>query len=224
MNKLSKLVLLTLLTIIANITFANAENFTFHLHGQSYDCNTNYALKVGTRDNCEINCPNRVYIFQDRTCRLRIGASEPFPSSDDTSVSMSNCTLAEGEENTANDSTTETHFIGLSGKCYPCASAEAVAISAEDCNETRFCNQNCPQRIRKHYNTSTNLYSVLKCPSNKPLMDRFMMCWSCSEKTPIDLSFDKSFNNICEDKRRMAIEISDETPPIPHHLPYSYLK
>ena len=213
MTKLFKIAAFSLY-LIANTSVGFADDCVFSLHGKCYDCNSKYALKVGSKDNCEVNCPNRIYVFKDRTCRLKVGETVPFPSSGDTSVSSSRCTLAEDEPSELEEGASESYFKGANGKCYPCKTAEAVAVSSDDCSEKRFCNLNCSKRTRKHYNSSSNLYSVLRCPSNRPLMDRYMMCWKCDEKTPVDMSFDLNRHNSCKSQRRM--NDSDK--------PFSYLK
>lgn len=221
MKKTSKFaILITSAIIIASSALAG--DCVFSLYGKCYDCNTKYALKVGSKDNCEVNCPNRIYVFKDRTCRLKVGESKAFPASKDTSVNIKNCTLKDGESKKAKKDTVETYFKGRNGKCYPCNTAEPVQVAADDCEKERFCNLNCSKRTAKNYaNTnqkngsiSKNLYSVLKCPSNRPLMDRYMMCWACDEKTPIDLSFNTELHNICMKKRSMRDD----------QVPFSYLK
>lgn len=212
MKNIFKSIILCISLFIAYTGVVEASDFKFSLYGKYYDCNTQYALKVGTKDNCEVNCPNRIYVFKDRTCRLKNGESIPFPQNN-TSVESSNCKLDEDEEDKADEDTVETYFKGSNGRCYRCNTEEPVQVSDYDCREKRFCHLNCSKRIRKKYN-ETSYYSVLKCPSGRPLMDRFMMCWSCNEKTPIDLSFSKNSHDICKSTRRM--ETGDE--------PYSYLK
>ena len=207
----------------ASLSFAN--DFKFSLHRKNYDCNSPYALKVGTQENCEINCPNRIYIFSDRTCRLKIGNTIPFPSVKDTSLNDSYCkTQTKTVQNKSGIPSVITinsgsgaeaqkgvYFKGANGKCYKCSTDEAVNV-VDKC-DGYFCNKDCSSRINKHYNNADTLYSVLQCPTSKPLMDRFMMCWSCDEKTTIDLSFDQEFNkNYCNSKRKI------------NHSPYSVLK
>jgi hypothetical protein len=212
MNKASKILIVFMASIAT--TIAHAGECVFSLHGKCYDCNTQYALKVGSKDNCEINCPNRIYIFEDRTCRLKFGESIAMPQPNDTSVDIKNCTLKSGEENKFRKGTVEHYFKGGNGKCYSCKTTEQVKILPQSCKKERFCNENCSQRSKKYSNDSTTLYSVLKCPSDRPLMDNFMMCWRCDEKTPIDLSFNQNFNSLCKKQRSIN---QDEAP-------FSYLK
>lgn len=212
MKKISKYAFLTISAFIMYANTVKASNFTFYLYGENYDCNTKYALKVGTKDNCEVNCPNRIYVFQDRTCRLKVGESIPFPIKN-TKVSSSRCELDEDEEDVATEDTEETYFKGKNGKCYRCNTTEPVQVSSKDCRNSRFCNLNCSKRTKRNYN-GTTYYSVLKCPSSRPLMDRFMMCWSCNEKTPIDMSFSTNKHNVCKSTRNISPDAS----------PFSYLK
>ena len=224
MTDKSKFAVLLACTIIGFTSQTYADDCVFSLHGTCYNCDTPYNLKVGTMENCEKKCPNRVYVFKDRTCRLKVGENKPFPASEDTSVDMKNCEIKEGESTKANDDTVENYFKGHNGKCYKCSTKEAVKVNKESCDKERFCHTNCKDRISKHYNSIENKYSVYKCPSNRPLMDRFMMCWSCSEPTPIDLSFDTPFNNkYCDNLRYREKITQDGILPI-QYAPYSYLK
>ena len=188
---------------VLSASISKADDCVYYLHDKCYDCNTPYNLKVGTKDNCEVKCPNRVFVFKDRTCRLKVGQSTDFPPSSDTSTDIKNCTLPTGQKNKATKDTVESYFIGNNGKCYPCSTKEAVRVSSSDCDKKRFCHSNCSNRTPKHHNSEDVLYSVYSCPSNRPLMDRFMMCWPCNEPTPIDLSFDMDFNKKCNSKRNM---------------------
>ena len=204
MRKISKLFILLLSVITANTTAVCAKDFTFYLYGKTYDCYTPYALKVGTRENCEVNCPNRVYIFSDRTCRLKVGESKPFNQFKTAdSVDSSNCQLKTGESSIVAAGTyDETYFKDIDDNCYSCSTQGSVTVD-KTCNMTkRFCHQNCKQRVRRESASGNTYYSERKCPSNRPLMDRFMMCWSCDEKTPIDLSFNTNFDNVCSGKNK----------------------
>ena len=210
---------------ILSTSISLANDFNFSLHRKNYNCNSPYALKVGTQENCEVNCPNRVYIFSDHTCRLKIGKTEAFPSAKDSSINSNFCKTYIREEKIGNttkktiinkgenkEARMGVYFKGASGKCYQCNTLEAVNVT-QDCYGY-FCNSNCKQRIQKHYNNLQTVYSVLKCPKEKPLMDRFMMCWSCNEKTPIDMSFSTNKHNVCKSTRNIS----------PGAFPFSYLK
>ena len=163
------------LTLILYTSLSYATDCVFYLHGTCFDCNSSYALPMGTKDNCEAKCPNRIYIFADRTCRLKFGQTQEFSLPANRNTDIRNCTLKNGEQNKANKKTVEKYFFGADGECYPCDTKGPVRIVKGNCQNERFCNQNCTQRIQKHYNSADNLFSVLACPSNKPLMDRFMM-------------------------------------------------
>ncbi len=227
MKNISKSVVLALSIVVANSITANAANFKFYLHGKTYDCNTPYALKVGTRENCEVNCPNRVYIFQDRTCRLKVGESKPLPKEDTPKiVDADNCKTKAG---TTEDGTifSENYFKDKDGNCYSCNTKGSVSVSKDSCKAKRFCNQNCDQRVKRAVKNNANddlsYYSVLKCPAGRPLMDRFMMCWSCDEKTPIDLSFNTDFNKECNGKNRRKMDDENIDGTVgKRNLPFSY--
>lgn len=235
MKKTSSLIILALSAIIANADQANAANFTFYLYGKHYDCNTPYALKVGTRENCEVNCPNRIYILKDRTCRLKVGESKPHPTEDTpTIVDADNCKKKVG---TTEDGTIskEYYFLGKNESCYSCNTKGSVKVSKSSCSATRFCNQNCDQRVKRAVKEGSSdeptYYSVLKCPDSRPLMDRFMMCWSCDEKTPIDLSFNQDFNSVCKGKNKRKMYSEDgvrkegDMGVVPKiNVPFSYPK
>ncbi len=220
MKKFKYLIIISV--IILNVSVAYAGSCAFHLFGKCYDCNTEYILKVGTQDNCEEKCPNRIYIAKDRTCRLKIGNSKTFTRPSNTSISSDYCetyediTYIEVKEKNENgekikvkkeiitirnsgdntEASSGIYFKGENGKCYKCNALKPVKVSSDNC-DGYFCHKDCGERIVKHHDSPQTLYSVYKCPKDRPLMDRFMMCWSCSEPSPIDLSFDKSFNSQC---------------------------
>ena len=229
MRTSSKSIIFALSMFILNTDNANAANFTFYLHGKTYDCNTPYALKVGTKENCEVNCPNRIYVFRDRTCRLKVGETKPFPEPEKAkSVDDENCKKKAG---TTEDGTLskEYYFLGKNESCYSCSTTGSVKVSKSGCSATRFCNQNCDQRVKRAVKEGSSdeltYYSVLKCPDSRPLMDRFMMCWSCDEKTPIDLSFNTDFNKVCKGKNKRELPKEDiEGSVNKMEIPFSYPK
>ena len=230
MKNISKSVILALSLVVTGTTVADAAGFTFYLHGKHYDCNTPYALKVGTKENCEVNCPNRVYIFQDRTCRLKVGESKQLPKEDTPKiVDADNCKKKAGttEDGTIFD---ENYFKDADDNCYSCDTKGSVRVSKSSCDAKRFCNQNCKQRVKRAVKANPNdedlsYYSVLKCPDSRPLMDRFMMCWRCDEKTPIDLSFNTDFNKVCKGKNKRDLPREDIEGSVHKiDIPFSYPK
>lgn len=201
-------------TMILNVSASSANDCPFYIYGQCYDCNSTYALKVGTQDACEKKCPNRIYLAQDRTCRLKIGEQISFPTHEDTSISSDYCetetinlgtplhpdyiTVNKGDPKDIQTDKYKAaksgiYFNGKNNKCYKCDTTEPVSVSSS-C-DGYFCHSSCNDRMEKHHNSAENLYSVMKCPKDRPLMDRFMMCWSYDEENPLDLSYDTSFNN-----------------------------
>ena len=205
MKNLFRLIIISFIIVLCS-SRSFAQDCIFSLHGNCYNCNSQYALKLGTQANCEEKCTNRIYIAKDRSCNLKIGATQPFPAANDTSINNNYCetyisALIKRNKGSDEPAKSGIYFKGQNGKCYKCSTAEAVDVSNVS-SSTYFSYKSCDQRLKKHYSSKNVIYSVLKCPSDKPLMDRFMMCWSCNEPTPIDLSFDTEFNDkFCKNKR-----------------------
>ena len=73
--------------------------------------------------------------------------------------------------------------------CYPCNTTTPVWVKS-NCEEDDKCLHRCPNR-EIIYTSPTAANSVLKCPSERPLMDRYFACWSCDEPTAVDMSFNQ---------------------------------
>lgn len=227
MNKF-RIFMLVFCTLVLNFSIAGAQSKTecvYSLHGICYDCNSKYKIKVGTKENCESKCPNRIYNFKDRTCSLKIGAAKALPSYKDTSIDANFCKTykVETKDNLGNISYVSknsgekkiakkgVYFIGQNGKCYSCDTKEPVVPNNAE-GLSFFSHTYCPNRVVNNHANNT-FYSAYKCPKDRPLMDRFMMCWSCNESTPLDLSFNKKNNEICKDKRTMNVKRKKELEP-----------
>lgn len=178
--------------IILSLIFINktlyAEDCIFNVKGECFGCDTPYSLKVGTPDNCLKHCPNRISIRQGKYATCDLNENTALSIYKDTHVDMKKC------EN-------EGFFKGEYNKCYSCNTTEAINISRYYDDEQKL---PCTNRTI-HYTDVTTSYSVLKCPNDRPLMDRFFMCWSCDEDTPLDLSFNQETNSMfCPLKRYLV--------------------
>ncbi len=182
-----------------------AKDCDFIVKGECFNCDTPYSLRVGTPDNCLKHCPNRISVRQGEfaTCDLDEGTALSVYK--DTKVEIKECKK-------------DGFFKTYSGECYPCNTVQAVGVSLYLEKEN---NKHCPNR-RIHYTGVTSSYSVLNCPGNRPLMDRFFMCWSCDEETPIDLSFNKETNaEFCRNKRYLERFWSYKCPENKEYLSQS---
>lgn len=183
-----------------------ADDCEFMVKGECFNCDTPYSLKVGTPDNCLKHCPNRVSIRQGRYASCDLDEKTALSIYKDTAVDMSKC-----EE--------KGFFKGSFDKCYSCDTTEAVAVSESHFGEKY--DHFCPNRMI-HGTDVVESYSVLKCPQNRPLMDRFFMCWRCDEETPIDLSFNQETNAMyCLNKRYLEGFWSYKCPNNKEYLSHS---
>ena len=183
-----------------------AKDCVFNVKGECFDCETPYSLRVGTPDNCLKHCPNRI--------SERKGEYTSCDLDENTAVSIYKDTATDGKE-----CDKEGFFSGAFDKCYSCDTTEAVNLSWDYSKEEHL--KQCPNR-KIHHTSVTAEYSVLKCPEDRPLMDRFFMCWSCDEETPIDLSFNQETNaEFCLNKRYLDGNWSYKCPENKKHLSQS---
>ncbi|MBQ8482520.1 MAG: hypothetical protein IJ532_08320 [Alphaproteobacteria bacterium] len=158
------------------------EDCVFLISGVCFDCNTPYTLEIGTKENCVKHCPQREYVERRyfNTCEIKnIKYPDFYPFNTLSSqVPLENCEKKEG------------YFYNISeDECYPCDTIKPVWVKT-NCEESDECLHRCPNRMIQ-YTGVTTADSVLKCPSERPLMDRFLACWSCDEPTPIEMSFNQ---------------------------------
>ncbi|MBQ8869824.1 MAG: hypothetical protein IJ019_00425 [Alphaproteobacteria bacterium] len=157
------------------------ENCVFLISGECFDCNSAYTLQMGHEQNCVTHCPNRFYRKGKyyKTCQLTDDNTLNFPKLffDSENTSRENCKK-------------DGYFYGIhNDDCYSCDTTAPVFISPS-CAQDKNCIQQCPNRTIL-YVSQTEVVSVTKCPTERPLMDKFLLCWSCDETTPIDMSFNQ---------------------------------
>ncbi len=158
------------------------KDCVFLISGTCFNCDTPYTLELGTKENCVQHCPNRFYFEGEyfNSCELNDTSDGNFYSfhTNHEQVSLENCERKEG------------YFYGIhNDSCYPCNTITPVWMDPK-CEQKDECLYRCPNRVLQ-YTSPTTAISVLKCPPERPLMDRFFACWSCDEPTPIDLSFNQ---------------------------------
>lgn len=153
----------------------------FYISGNCFGCDTSYSLELGTQENCTEHCPNRFYFAgkYHKTCNISNDVKFEFPPiyTQGNDVSLENCAK-------------DGYFYDINNEeCYSCSVKRPVWVSAQ-CEQRDECLNRCPNRIIQ-YTDVTTAYSVLKCPTERPLMDKYFACWSCDEPTPIDMSFNQ---------------------------------
>ena len=169
-----------------------ADDCVFWVRGLCFDCYTTETLGVGTPENCLKHCPNRVVSLDQEyiSCNLRIKNNHSKNKYQNAEVPKDNYLK-------------ENYFEDDRGEYYPCNTTAVVRISYE-CEQDKECRNRCPNRTIR-YNGVTSRYSVIKCPENRPLMDWRLMCWSCDEETPINMSFGQHLNEqFCQGKRYLG--------------------
>ena len=181
-NKFCRLI--CILCISMGCQAAHAEypqNCIFLISGVCFDCDTPYILELGTKENCVKHCPQRKYIEGKyfNTCEIKNnkdGHLYPFHSAK-YQVPPENCQ-------------TEGYFYDIyNEECYRCDTIMPVWVKP-DCEKNDECLHRCDNR-EIQYTDATTAISVLKCPPERPLMDRFFACWGCDEPTPIDVKFNQ---------------------------------
>lgn len=158
------------------------KDCVFLISGTCFNCDTPYTLELGTKENCLHHCPNRFYFEGEyhNTCDFKEDTKFNFPPVffDRTQVPLEKCAEKEG------------YFYGIHDEnCYSCDTTTPVWMDPK-CEQKDECLYRCPNRILQ-YTSPTTTISVLKCPPDRPLMDRFFACWRCDEPTPLDMSFNQ---------------------------------
>ncbi len=87
------------------------------------------------------------------------------------------------------------------GMCFSCSEPKSVQIDRE-CNSDKDCNV-CPNRIVVK-GPEAYVFSVPKCPSDKPLIDDEGMCFSCDFPGPVALQWNSlKCDELCPGQREM---------------------
>ncbi len=215
-NKMFKSMIFFLIIVFSlTVNAKYPEHCVFLISGKCFDCYTPYTIEMGHEKNCITHCPNRFYNKGKyySVCRLEKMGDFNFPKLffDSDKVPMENCEK-------------DGYFYNIyDNECYSCNAVNPVVITP-DCENDNKCLYKCPNRTIQ-YISQTEVVSVLKCPEDRPLLDKYLICWSCDEPTPIDMSFnqDKIWGSkyskeiVCKGKRYIDTSTNPFSYPCPQN-------
>lgn len=86
------------------------------------------------------------------------------------------------------------------GKCYSCDYPDVIHVITQCLEDDKICDV-CPNRIILPRNGG-NRSSILKCPSDRPLMDSSGICFSCDVNIPIETARKNDCEKFCSSQRK----------------------
>ena len=207
--------------ISAAVAAKYPKDCVYLISGVCFDCETPYTLKMSNKDSCLKNCPHRIYNEKTETCEFRdILAAKVYDDFYD-----------EKPEEDKRACKGDGYFLNVyKNKCFSCEIKEPIWVDP-NCSISEKCKNSCPNRIIKYaFRNITRMEaaSVLKCPADRPLMDKYYACWSCDEPATLNLGYEiprfkieshinetlEKYAQLCGDKREFILEYKLRSKPV----------